>query len=306
MYQSKAKLELKSAIFFITHPIYILFIIIEIKSETFKKEKNTVITQENINSFIERIPPAPEALRATLHHLQMQDLTKAAHTAKEDKALSAYLKELVNKPIFGFRSEVSDVSQIFGILGVARSQQAVYNYMVTLLSPSKWLLFKLNKSSFYNLQAELTVNWQKILKHLAINDKEIESAITLLPASIIVSEALFCTKIDDVNLLRSVNAIDLNTILQRLCGMDLFDISERIGVKWEMQERIMQIVQAASGIKPPAQSEINLLGKWMHLLLFFTLSKGVYVDAGLNDFIEFQIDFVADIYEEFATLMEIA
>lgn len=265
-----------------------------------------MITKDKIDAFIQRIPPAPEALKRTLIHLKSEDLTKAALAAKEDKALSSYLKEIVNKPIFGFRNEVSDVSQIFGILGVARSQQAVHNYMITLLSPSKWTLFKLNKSSFYNLQAELTANWQKILKYLEIQDKEVESAISLLPASIIVSEALFSDKLDDVNLLRSVNPIDLNTILQRLCNTDLFDISQRIAQKWDMDERTMQIMQAASGLKPSQDAQINLLGKWMHLLLFFTLSKAIFVEAGLNDFIDFQLDYVEDIYGDFAQLMEIS
>ncbi|MBN2815550.1 MAG: HDOD domain-containing protein [Campylobacterales bacterium] len=264
-----------------------------------------MITPDKINAFIERIPPAPQALQTTLRHLNAQDLTKAATSAKEDLALNAYLKNIVNKPIFGFRHEVSDISQIFGILGVAKSQQAVYNYMLTLLSPDKWKLFRLTKSSFYNLQAELTANWQKILKHLAIEDKEIESSIALLPASIIVSEALFNEKIDDVNLLRSVNAIDLNTILKRLCETDLFDISEKIAHKWEMDPKTAQIVQAASGIKPSDDEQINLLGKWMHLLLFFTLSKSPYVQAGLNDFIDFQIEYVESIYSEFMEVMEI-
>ena len=174
-----------------------------------------MITKEKIDSYIDKIPPAPKALTETLHHLNVGDLVKAASSAKEDKALSTYLKELVNKPIYGFRNEVSEVSQIFGILGVNRSQQAVYNYMLTLLSPSKWILFKLNRVLFYNLQADLSMNWQKILHHLEIDNKEILSSISLLPASIIVSEALFCDKLDDVNVLRSVNPIDLNTILKR-------------------------------------------------------------------------------------------
>lgn len=265
-----------------------------------------MITSDTIDSFIKRIPPAPEALKKTLAYLQAEDLTKAAAVAKEDKALNAYLRELVNKPIFGFRNEVHETSQIFGILGVARSQQAVYNYLLTLLSPSKWLLFKLNKSSFYTLQAELTANWQKILKHLNIVDKEIESAISLLPASIIISEALFCQKIKDVNLLRSVNPIDFNTILKRLCDADLFDISEKIAKKWNMDDKIAQIIQASSGVKPSNDSEIDKLGKWMHLLLFFILSKPLFVEAGLNDFIDFQLEYVEEIYADFATLMEIS
>ena len=265
-----------------------------------------MITQEKIDSFIEKIPPSPKALRETIMALNAGDLPKAARAAKEDRALSSYLKDLVNRPIYGFRTEVNDVSQIFGILGVSKSQQAVYNYMLTLLSPEKWQLFHLTKNSFANLQAELSVGWQKILKHLEITDKEVESAIALLPASIIVSDALFGEKLEDVKLLRSVHDIDLNTILKRLCNMDLFDICERIALKWEMDDKISKTVQAASGIKPSTEKEIETLGKWMHLLLFFTLSKPEYIEAELNDFITFQTEYVSDIYEDFATVMEIA
>lgn len=259
-----------------------------------------------INHYIEKIPPAPKAIKETLVHLNNGDLTKAAKVAQEDKALGSYLKMLVNKPIYGFRHEVSDISQIFGILGVSRSQQAVYNYMMTLLSPSKWKLFKLNRVLFYNLQADLSVNWQKILVHLGINDKEIESSVSLLPASIIVSEALFCERISDVNLIRSTSEIDLNTILRRLSGFDIFDICQIISQKWEMHESAAKIIQAASGIKPDEDENINRLGKWMHLFLFYILSKPKYIEAELNDFIEFQIDYVSDIYDEFSQLMEIS
>ncbi len=306
MYQIKAKLQLKPILFSQEATLLEFFYLIVAKIyDISQKEQAILITKEKIDAFIEKIPPSPEALRKTIAALNTGDLTKAAKAAKEDKALSHYLKELVNKPIYGFRNEVSDVSQIFGILGVSRSQQAVYNYMLTLLSPSKWKLFKLNKNSFADLQAELSIGWQKILHHLAVEDKEIESAIALLPASIIVSEALFCEKIDDVNLLRSVNNIDLNTILKRLCEMDLFDICERIAQKWEMDEQIAHIIQAASGVKPSEDEKIDELGKWMHLLLFFTLSKPKFIEAGLNDFIDFQIAYVSGIYDDFATVMEI-
>ncbi len=264
-----------------------------------------MITKEKIDSYIDKIPPTPKALKETLSLLNIGELVKAAKVAETDLALKAYLKNLVNKPIYGFANEVSDVSQIFGILGVSLSQQTVYNYMISLLSPDKWLLFKLNAKSFNELQAQLSKKWETILKHLDINDKDINASISLLPSSIIVSEALFCEKIDDVNLLRSTKALDYNTILTRLCGVGLFDICETIAKKWEMSEIIPQIIQSASGLKPSEDEQINTLGKWMHLLLFYELSQPVFVEAGLNDFIDFQVDYVSDIYEEFATLMEI-
>ncbi|WP_428746087.1 HDOD domain-containing protein [Sulfurimonas sp.] len=264
-----------------------------------------MITKAQIDDFIEKIPPSPIVLKQTMMLLNAGELTKAAKVAIEDKALNSYLKNIVNKPIFGFRNEVSDISQIFGILGLSGSQQAVYNYMVSLLSPAKWSLFELNSHTFYELQAHLSSLWKKILTHLNIEDKEIESAIALLPASIIVADALFGEKINDVHLLRSANDIDYNTILKRLCAMDLFDICEEIGKKWDMEQQTYEIVQAASGVKSYEDEQTMLLGKWMHLLLFFTLSKPEFIAAQLNDFIEFQVDFVEEIYGDFMNIAEV-
>lgn len=264
-----------------------------------------MITNEKIDNFIEKIPPSPQVLKVTMMLLNNGELVKAAQIAKTDLALQSYLKNIVNKPIYGFRNEVTDISQIFGILGVSSSQQTVYNYMMTLLSPNKWELFKLNRSSFHELQARLSIKWKDILNHLKITDMDIESAITLLPASIIVAEALFNEKKSDVTLVRAAHDIDLNTIIKRLCGLDLFDICQKISLKWEMPTKIAQIVQASSGVKPVKDEEINTLGKWMHLLLFYELSQPIFIEAELNDFISFNIDYVSDIYEDFANLMEI-
>ncbi|QOY52531.1 HDOD domain-containing protein [Candidatus Sulfurimonas baltica] len=264
-----------------------------------------MITKDKIDSFIEKIPPKPKVLKETLSLLNNGELTKAAKVAESDLALKAYLKNIVNKPIYGFKNEVSEISQIFGILGVSLSQQTVYNYIITLLSPAEWHLFKLNSKTFYELQANLSKKWELILKHLGIDDKDIYSAISLLPSSVIVAEALFCEKIEDVTLLRTTKSLDFNTILTRLCGIGLFDICEQIANKWEMGSLVPQILQASSGLKPSEDEKINLLGKWMHLLLFYELSQPVFIKAGLNDFVDFQIDYVEDIYEEFASVMGI-
>ena len=264
-----------------------------------------MITKETIDIYIDKIPPAPKALKETIALLNAGELTKAAKVAESDLALKGYLKSIVNKPIYGFKNEVSEISQIFGILGVSGAKQTVYNYMISLLSPGKWNLFKLNSVSFHLLQDHLSIKWQTILKHLQINDINVQSAITLLPASIIVSEALFNEQIDDVTLLRSVKALDYNTILKRLCDVDLFDICEQIAKKWEMPQEISKIIQASSGIKPSKDESINQLGKWMHLLLFFELSKPQPVEAGLNDFVDFQIDYISDIYEEFSSIISV-
>ena len=265
-----------------------------------------MITKQDIDLYIDRVPQTSKILIKTLKLLNEGELTLAARVAENDLSLNAYLTNLINKPIYGLKNRVNNIPQIFGILGIDATQQTLYNYMINLLSPKEWKFFKLNITTFNNLQAELSTNWKKILIHLKIEDKNIESAIALLPSSIIVAEAIFKNHIENINAIRMVQDIDLNTILKRLSGLDLFDICEKITLKWDMPQVVAQLIQSSSGTKPSSNREIDTLAKWMHLLLFYTLSKKQFVESQLNDFIDFQIDYVDDIYSDFAILMDIS
>lgn len=263
-----------------------------------------MITQDEVSSYIQQIPPAPAVVRDALNHVRAGDLTKAAKCAEEDKALKQYLQALVNRPIYSFRSEITGVAQIFGILGVSAAQQTLYSYLTNLLIPKKWALFDLTNQQFFDLQASFSRHWEKILEHLKIDDKELQSAVTLIPASIIVCEALFHSRQNDVQQLRAVKALDYNTILQRLSGYSLFDLSAQIAEKWEMTERSIHLIRAASGLEKEIDPKLAELSRWMHLLLFYELSQGPYVSAGLNEFVDFQIDFVQSIYPDFVKVVE--
>ncbi len=263
-----------------------------------------VVTNEEIANYIHTIPPTPTIVQETLQFVREGDLVKAAKCAEEDPALKLYLRTLVNRPVYGFRNEISDLSQIFSILGISTAQQILYHYLMTLLAPKEWKLFHLDHHSFYDLQASLSCKWEKILRHLSLLNHDNESAITLLPASIIVCDALFGSHKSEVEQLRSVKSLDYNTILVRLSGQSLFDLSNQIADKWEMPRAISRIVHASSGLDQDLTDNEKTLAKWMHLLLFFELSQGVYVQAGLNEFIDFQIEFVSDIYESFMQVVE--
>lgn len=258
-----------------------------------------MITEEQISHYILSIPPAPTVVKQTLEAVRNGDLIKAAKCADEDPALKLYLKTLVNRPVYGFRNTVNESSQIFGILGTSAAQQILYHYMLTLLIPKEWKLFHLDNHAFVDLQASLTKKWGKILSHLNLLNHDTESAIALLPASIIVCDALFGDFKSEVEQLRSVKALDYNTILFRLSKQTLFDLCNQIAEKWEMAPLISRIVHASSGLDKEVDPQEMLLAKWMHLLLFFELSQSTFVNAGLNEFIDFQIDFVQDIYESF-------
>lgn len=263
-----------------------------------------MITSDEIALYIQKIPAAPAVVQEALNYARAGDLAKASKCASEDPALKLYLKTLMKRPIYGFRNEVSDVAQIFGILGLSASQQTLYNYLLSLLTPKKWELFALNNHQFYDLQASISKHWESILAHLKINDKEIESAISLIPASIIVCEALFAKHKTQVAQLRAVKALDFNTILFRITGSDLFDLSGEIAHKWEMPQRIVDLIRSASGRVEELTGQERLLAQWMHLLLFYELSQPNYVSAGLNEFIDFNIEFVQDIYESFIQVVQ--
>jgi len=262
-----------------------------------------VITQEDVVLYIKNIPPTPGVVRQALTFAREGELIKAAKCAQEDPALRLYLKTLVNRPIYGFKNEVSDVGQIFGILGVAATQQTLYNYLLSLLTPKKWELFPLTNHQFYDLQASLSKEWENILIHLHIKDKEVYSAISLIPATIIVCDALFASKKKEVEQLRSVKALDYNTILKRLSGYDLFDLAAEIGKMWEMSDKTIALIRSASGTHQGLVGEQKMLAQWIHLLLFYLFSQSTYVSAGLNEFIDFQIDFVHDIYDSFSQVV---
>lgn len=262
-----------------------------------------MVKQEEIQNYINSIPPSPGTLKKVLSFIQDGELIKAASATSDDPALKAYLKNIVNKPIYGFRNEIKDLGQVFGILGLTQTEQTIYNYMVLLLAPKKWELFKLTNKEFAQIQDQLGFMWKKILEHKGIKDKSIYSAISLLPASIIVCEALFKSKQDDINLLRGVKDIDYNTILQRLSGMDLYELCTKIAQVWEMPEIVSRLVLCSKGDSDEKDENIIELSKWMHLLFFYQLSQPTAVAAGLNDFIEFNIEYVQDIYEEFQNLI---
>lgn len=261
---------------------------------------------EKIKAYVDKVPPLPETLRNSLKAIEEGDLPKAASFAKNDPALMNYLTNLVNKPIFGFKKDVKDAGQIFGILGINQAKQLIGSYLVSLLSPKSWETFKITNSKFHNLQAELMFNWNLVLDKLECEDKDISAVAVLIPSSMIVCEELFKDHIDDVKLLREVKDLDYNTILKRLTDKSLFDIAAIIAKKWEMSKRTLRILLLSSGKMTTKEDDKDLIyAKYLHLLFFYQLSKPEMIDGGLNDFIEFNVDFVSDIYNDFQSLMEI-
>jgi HD-like signal output (HDOD) protein len=265
-----------------------------------------LVTPEQIEEYIQKVPPLADSLKECIKFLKDGELAKASKQVADDPALNNYLVHIVNKPIYGFVNEVKDTSQIFSILGVVKTNQLLTSYLVSLLAPKKWQLFKIDNLAFNEFQATMMGNWNRILESLGIENNAISSSATLLASAIIVCEEMFKDKSDAVTLIRERNNIDYNTILKQVAGVTLFDIAIMIGEKWEIETTALKIIRYSDG-KTSCESgeceKIVKVSKFLHLLLFHSLSTPTFVEHGLNDFIEFNPEFVGDIYEDFISVI---
>lgn len=264
---------------------------------------STMITKEKIEAYIEKVPAMPEVVKKCSSALEGGDLVKAASFAGEDPAFMFYLRNIVNKPIFGFREDIKDPKQIFGILGLSRASQVVKSYLVSLMTPKDWVVFKLNGTLFQNLQSSLIVKWEKILEHEDCKDKDIISTISILPSSIIICEELFRDFYDDFLILSERNDLSFNDVLKNLTGMSILGIAKILCEKWSLPDTVANILEILETKESPNDDENMLkIAKYMHLLLFYELSRADFIDTGLNSFIEFDVEFAQDVYDDFLSI----
>jgi len=259
--------------------------------------------KSKIEKYIDNIPAIPKNVKECAKYLQEGDLNKAAKSALQDAAFSHYLIKLVNKPIFGLRYEVKDISQIFGILGIEKASQVVNAYYAKLILPKDWELFSITNNDFQALQASLIHNWNKILNEENQNKISLASVVSLLPASIIICEEIFEENADEVRLLKTQKDMSYDKILYKMSGYKLFDIFIIICKKWDLGEESIRFIEYIAK-KIEDETVYSKLARYIHLLMFYELSKPIYIEAGLNDFIEFDIEFVQSVYEKFMQIVE--
>lgn len=263
-----------------------------------------MLSESIINEYIKSIPALPSVVKNCMNALANEDLVKAADFASEDNALMSYLRNIVNKPIFGFRSDIKDARQLFGVLGLSRARQLLYSYYILLLLPNEWEVFEFDAHKFQELQARFIHHWSKILDSLGNQDKEIASIVTVIPAALIVCEMLFRPINDTVVLLKEKKSFSYEAILMKMTGYSLFDIIILIAKKWEISEKSMQILSNLSSKEEEniANKEAQL-SEYLRLLLFYEMSRPVIIESGLNELFELNVAFDVSVMENFYTLI---
>ena len=258
-----------------------------------------MLSVSTISRYIDTVPPLPKILKACSQVLDEGDLVKAADLAAQDPALIHYLKEIVNKPIFGFRGEVKDPRQIFGVLGLTRARQILYSYYILLLLPRDWDVFDFNTRKFQDLQASMMIAWEKILLFLKCDDQEVAKAVTLVPATIAVCESIFKEHVDTVALIRGRTPISYEAILYKMTQRNFFDIAVLIAKKWELSPTIMEILSALGKDTVKHSATIDTYVDYLKLLINYELSRPEYIKSGLNDFFDMYVDVSPAVMEAF-------
>lgn len=259
-----------------------------------------MLSDTTINNYIETIPPIPKIVKECSRLLDEGDLVAAADKASEDRALIHYLQNIVNKPIFGFRDEIKNPRQIFGILGLSRAKQLIYGYYLLLILPKKWEVFDFNSSSFQEFQARLIYYWGKIVKYLQKENDELNQAISIVPASLIVCEMLFRDIQDTVKLLKDKRDLSYEEILFKMTGRTLLDIASLVAKKWEFKEETIELIKKIGTKDDDCSEEIHFL----RLLLVYEMSRPMMLKSGLSDLFDINITQDEKIVEKFYEIIQ--
>jgi HD-like signal output (HDOD) protein len=258
-----------------------------------------MISKVALEKYISSIPPIPNVVRACTHALEEGDLVKAADEAAKDGALMLYLRQLVNKPIFGFRSTIKEPRQLFGILGLSRARQLLYAYYTQLLLPKKWEVFDLDTRTFQELQAHIMVKWERLMQESGIKDEEILKAASIVPAALAACEAIFKDHLEMVRLIQESKPLSYDAILFKMTDMQFLDIAAQIARKWELPSSVEELLLALGDKEPKGD-----LVEYLKLLIEYELSRPIIIQSGANDFFDFTFFADEDLIAKFYTIVE--
>ncbi len=264
-----------------------------------------MVTSKQIDEYLKRVPPLPEALQEGLKYLAEKELSAAAKAAAKEPSLIHYLKQVVNSAAYGFKQELKDPMQIFSALGTERAKQLLYAYMVGSVAPDKWGYFSLDKDDFRTFQLSLMKKWESIVKEQKFDEKFL-SAAAIMSAGLIVADGIFADHVLEVSLIREGMDLDLGTILERVSGFSFDELVVHIAEKWELDSEVTELVKLAFAKEECGNAPSCDAARFLHLLLFYELSRPKMLEAGANSFISFNPEFVMPVMERFEEITEIA
>jgi hypothetical protein len=264
-----------------------------------------VISKEQIDAYIQSIPTSPKDITDAIKALEAKDILGAAVILGRLPAVTVYLQNMSQKGIQTLQEKTPQISTILAFFGSKKSKAMLYTYLISLTLPKKWKVFDFDNELFFSLNSELLYYWEKILKAKAPDKIErYISATPLITASVAICDVIFADAKDNIKALRELGHLDLNDLLLRISGSSIFDIAKLLGAKLGFDNEVITIVGLAQDCKHvESHPEHAELARYLHLLLFYILSRAVYMKSGLNGFIQFQAMEVTDILDDFQDIV---
>ena len=239
-----------------------------------------LISKEEIIKYLKNVPPVPENVKNALSALDEGDLKKAATEASNDLVLKKRIQSVVNSAYYGLSHKVEDMIQLFAMLGCEKSRSLIYSYLVSLLEPREWKIFKID---FFEFQAAFMGEFEKYMT-LEFDEKTYKMYAEIgavIPAAVCVCDSLLGEKKDDVELVMSSAPLEYSTLIKRMTGVSLFGLAGKIAEIWGLEKEKSDILKAAE-----CDNCKNKISALTHFVFFMLVSKKQFLD--LNSLIEFK------------------
>ena len=269
--------------------------VIKLQKGKHQKGNNVLISKKDIIKYLNEVPPIPQSVKNALEALSKGDLKKAAQYASDDLVLKKRIENVVNSAYYALPNKVEDIVQLFAMLGVEKTRSLIYSYLVSLLEPKQWKIFKID---FFDFQAAFMSEFEKAMNIEFDNTtyKKYAEISAIIPAAVCVCDSLLGDRKDDVELIMGSAPLEYSTLIKRMTGVSLFGLAAQIAKIWGLNSEKVEILKKAE-----CETCDDKIAALTHLIFFSLVSKKQFLD--LNSLIEFNpecINLVPKTYERIA------
>ncbi len=251
-----------------------------------------LISKEDILKYLSNVPPVPENVQKALEYLNSGDIKDAALEAQKDLVLKKQIERVVNSAYYSLNRKVDDVVQLFTLLGIEKSRSLIYSYLVSLLEPKEWKIFKIN---FFDFQSAFMKTFEEamIIEFDEATYKKYAEIGAIVPAAVCVCDSLLGDKKERVDIVMSSAPLEYSTLIKRMSGFSLFELGAKIAFLWGLDEGKIEILK-----KSECKKCTEKIPALIHFVFFTLVSKKEFLD--INSLIEFNpecINLIPKTYE---------
>ncbi len=243
-----------------------------------------LVSIEKIKEYLKKVPPVPDSVKKCLEYLKEGELKKAAIEADKDLVLKKQIETVVNSAYFSLPNRVEDTIQLFSMIGLEMAKSLVYSYLVSLLQPKEWKIFKID---FADFQASFMSEFEKwmIEEFDETTYKKYAEIGAIIPAAVCVCDSLLGDNKEKVDVIMNSAPITYGELVKRLSGVGLFGIAAKIAEIWGLEKEKIEIITKAECEKCD-----NKIAALVHFLFFYLTSKPQFLD--INSLIKFNPDVI--------------